>query len=266
MRSIWSGALSFGLINIPVYLYSATEEHPVSFDLLHKTDLSPIRYARICKKEEKEIPYEDIVKGYEYQKGEYVVLEESDFQQIAAQKSGSIDILHFANEEEVDSIYFDKPYFLEPGKGASKAYALLRDALQQSAKVGIIRFVFRNKEHIGLIKPHFEVLVLNQMRFASEIRSIKGLNLPGEGESSKKEVEMAIKLIDQLTESFDPNVHQDHYLKDLKEMIERKVRGIEPMKKKKAVKSSSKVHDILSLLKESLEESVMSQKSRKRSS
>lgn len=251
MRPMWSGALSFGLINIPIKVLSATQEHPLSFDMLHNKDLSPIRFARICKEDGKEIPYEDIVKGYEYQKGEYVVISEEDFKQVNPKRVKTIDIQEFTNEDEVDPIYFEKPYYLEPDKGAAKAYNLLCEALTQSKKVGIAKFIFRNKEHLGLIKPLKNVLILFQLRFATEVRAMKDLDIP-ETESNKKEVEMAIKLIEQLSSPFQPENYKDTYTEELLEIIDQKVKGIKPKKKGKEPQAPSKVHDIMSLLKASL--------------
>src|SRR5262249_10175282 len=140
MRALWSGSLSFGLINIPVRIYSATEARALDFDMLHKKDLSPIRFARICKAEEKEVPWQEIVKGYEYQEGEYVVLDEEDFKRASVKKTKTIEIIDFVEEIEIDPVYYEKPYYLEPGKGADKAYVLLRESLKKSKKVAIARF------------------------------------------------------------------------------------------------------------------------------
>lgn len=254
MRSIWSGSLSFGLINIPIRLYSATEDHAISFNMLHKKDLSPIRLARICKEEEKEIPYKDIVKGYEYQKGEYVVISDEEFEQASIEKTGLVEILAFVDESEIDSVYFEKPYYLEPDKNAGKPYALLRETLRKSKKVGLVKFVLKNREHLGVIKPYKDAIVLNQLRFASEIREMEGLKLPSSEEVEKKEVEMALKLVDQLTGTFKPEDYHDTYTAELKEIIEKKVKGI-PLRHKGKAPKPSKVHDIMSLLQESLEES-----------
>lgn len=264
MRAIWSGLISFGLINVPVKLYSATEEHAISFDLLHKTDLSPIRYARICKEDEKEIPYKDIVKGYEYQKGEYVVFDEEDFKKVNAKKTGTIEIVQFTKNEEIDSIYYEKPYLLEPDKGAAKAYALLREALAQSNTVAVVKFVFRHKESIGIIKPYGNVLILDQMRFASEIRQSKELDLPEKNLVDKKEIGMALQLIDSLTEKFKPEEFKDEYTHELRQALEAKVKGLPVSKKGKAVPRSSKIHDITALLQESLDELRKTKKPRKR--
>lgn len=252
MRSIWSGAISFGLINIPINLYSATEEHALSFDMLHKKDLSPIRYARMCKEEDKEVPYEEIVKGYEYEKGEYIVVTDEDFKR-AAKKSDTIDILEFSNETEIDTIYFEKPYYLAPGKGADKPYALLREALRKSKKVAIAKFVLRNREHLAVIKPYEDALVLNQLRFAAEVRALEGIKLPSAEGVNKKEMDLALKLIEQRTEKFNAEAYEDTYVEALKEVIEDKAKGISPKKKPKAEKPS-KIHDIMSLLQASLKE------------
>lgn len=253
MRSIWSGTLSFGLINIPIRLYSGTDEHPFNFDMLHKTDLSPIRFARICKTEEKEVPYKDIVKGYEYQKGEYLVIEDEDFKKVISQKTDTIEIVSFAHEDEIDPIYFEKPYFLEPGKGADKSYALLRETLRKSKKVGVVKFVLRNRAHIGIIKPYQDAIILDQMRYATEVRQLEGLKLPSEKTISKKELDMALKLVEQLTDKFNPNAYEDTYAKDMQAVIDAKLKGAKPLKKAPPPKES-KVHDIMSLLKASLEE------------
>jgi DNA end-binding protein Ku len=153
MRAIWSGALSFGLVNIPVKLYSATAGMGLDLTMLHKKDISPIRYARICRADGKEIPYEDIVKGYEYQKGDYVILTDEDFKKASVEKTKAIEIESFVKESEIDPIYFEKPYYLEPEKGAQKAYALLRESLKKSKKIGLAKFVLRNREHLAAIRP-----------------------------------------------------------------------------------------------------------------
>lgn len=253
MRAIWSGLVSFGLINVPIKLYSATDDHAISFDLLHKTDLSPIRYARICKEDGKEIPYQDIVKGYEYQKGEYIVFTEEDFKRINVKKTGTIEIVQFTKSEEIDSIFFEKPYYLEPDKGGAKPYALLREALKASGTVAVVKFVFRNRESLGIIKPYGDALILDQMRFSSEIRQTKDLNLPEKSLIDKKEISMALELIKNLTDKFQPEVYRDEYTHELQKAIDAKVKGIPIAKKGKAPKIS-KIHDISALLKESLEE------------
>ena len=253
MRSLWKGAISFGLIHIPVQLYSASRARELSFKLLHKKDLGEIRYARICKIDGKEVPWEEIVKGYEIEKGDFVVLTEEDFAKVNVQKTKTVEILSFTQEDQIDTIYYDTPYYLEPEKGSIKAYALLRDALQKSKKVAVGRFVLKQHEHIGIIRPHGNVLVLQKLRYDTELLSDKDLNIPKKTDLSKQEVEMALQLIDQLTKPFKPEIYSDTYTDELKAMIQRKKKGkiVSPPHEK--APKESKVHDIMSLLKESLQ-------------
>jgi DNA end-binding protein Ku len=252
MKAIWRGWLSFGLINIPVNLYSGTKESELKFHLLHEKDHSNIRYARICKKEGKEIPWEEIVKGYELENGDVIVLADEDFEKAAAEQTKRIDILDFTNIEEIDPIYFEKPYILEPQKGAGKAYALLRETLKQTGKVGIAKFVLRNQEHLGAIKPYKEFIILDQLRFAHEIRDYKVLKIPKEEKSSKREVEMAIKLVDQLSTTFDPKAYKDTYREKMLQVIKAKSKGkkIKPLKKTST--KSTRPDDFVKVLKASL--------------
>lgn len=251
MRAIWSGSLSFGLVNIPVKLYSAVETKELKFNLLHKDDLSPVRYARVCRRDGKEIPYEDIVKGYEYEPGDFVVLADEDFKKANMKETSSIEIINFAQEKEIDPILFEKPYYLEPEK-SKKPYALLREALEKSKKVGVAKFVLRNKERLGIIRPEDNLIVLEQLRFKEEIRKPDGLKIPEANTSVKKELELALQLIDQLTVQFDPNQYKDTYTKELKDVIEAKAKGKTPRAKGKAPEPV-KVHDLMAVLKKSLE-------------
>ncbi|HET6243036.1 MAG: Ku protein [Bacteroidetes bacterium] len=232
MRAIWSGAISFGLVNIPVKVYSATESVKLDFDMLDKNDLSPIRYARISTGSDKEIPYQDIVKGYKWD-DRYIIVENEDFEKASPEKTKTIEIVDFVDESEIDSILYEKPYYLEPDKTAQRPYALLRQALQKSKKVGIALFVFRNKQHIGVVKPSGDVVVLNQIRFTDQIRSTEELNLPMDKLSKGKELEMALALIEQSSSEFNPQKYKDEYSRALLEMIEKKAKG-KPIKAGKA--------------------------------
>jgi DNA end-binding protein Ku len=252
MRAIWSGAISFGLINIPIKLYSATAtEQKLEFDMLHKKDLSPIRFARVCRTDGHEIPYNEIVKGYEYQKGDYIVLSEEDFKQASPRKTKTVDILDFVKETEIDPIFYEKPYFLEPDKGAEKAYALLREALKKSKKVGVANFVLRNKEHLAVIKPYGKAILLNQLRFQEELRKPEGLNLPDASQARAKEIDMALALIDQLSEHFKPEDYKDTYKQELKKVIEAKAKG-KKIKIKEKEPEATDVVDLVAMLKASL--------------
>lgn len=225
MRSIWSGSISFGLINIPIKIYSASEEQTLNFRMLDKHGKCPISYARVCKNTNQEISYKDIVKGYEYQKGDYVILTDEDFRKVAPKKTKTIDIVSFVEEDEVSGAYIKKPYFLEPDKKAEKAYVLLREALKRSKKVGIAKWVLRNKEHIAMVRPEGRALMLIQMRYATELRSPDDLELPAKGDYTKRELEMALMLIDQLQEHFNAFEYKDTYTEDLKKIIAKKAKG-----------------------------------------
>jgi len=251
MRSIWKGAISFGLIHIPVRLYSASRSRELKFKLLHGKDLSPIRYARICKADGKEVPWEEIVKGYEYEKGDFVVLTEEDFQKANLKKTRSIEILDFTDEKEIDPIYYEKPYYLEPEKGAGRAYVLLREALVKSKKIAIGRFVFQHHEHLGVIKPHGSILLLYQLRYESEIIDPKGIEIPKKEPIPAKELDIALQLIDELTRPFDPKVYSDTYADEVKAIIKKKAKGEKISIK--AEKETREAGDIMSLLKESLQ-------------
>lgn len=253
MRSLWTGSISFGLVNIPVHLYSGTETHQgIDLDMLHKKDHAPIRYARICRKDGEEIPWDDIVKGYEYQDGDYVVLSQDDLEKTDEKQTKTIDIQQFVDEPEIDSRYFDKPYYLEPDEGAAKAYVLLREALERSGKVALAKFVLHEREHLAAIKPIGKALVLNQMRFPTDIREGTELKLPSDVKISDDEIQLALRLIHQQTKHFAPEDFHDTYTEKLEEMIDEKVKGHKPKKHAKtAEKTESK--DIMAALKASLE-------------
>jgi len=252
MRPIWSGAVSFGLVNIPVKLYSAIEsENKINFDLLRKEDLSPIKYQRVAKRDGREVPYEDIVKGYEYQKGAYVVVSDEEFEKINITRAKTINVVGFVDETEIGLTFYEKPYFLEPDKVAGKSYSLLREALKRSGKVGIVKFVLRNREHLGVLKPEGKGIILEQIHFEDELRNAEGIKLPDE-EISEREVEMAMALIDQLDEKFEPEKYKDTYHDELMDLIKKKIEGkpIEPVGEEP---KATEVQDLMAILKESLE-------------
>ncbi|HEX2608104.1 MAG TPA: Ku protein [Flavisolibacter sp.] len=252
MRSIWSGSISFGLVNIPIKLNSAVESgSELDFDMLSKKDMAPIRYARIDSKTGKEVPWKDIVKGYQYAKGKYVVVEEADFAKASPEKSKTIDIIQFVKEEEIDPIFYEKPYYVVPDKGANKSYHLLIKALEESGTVGLAEFMLRNRMHICALKVHEGVLLLNQMRYHEEIREVPEVEKGKNEKISPKEIQLAVKLIDQLTEKFDPAAFKDTYITELKKVIKAKAAGkdIHIAEPKKA---SATVKDLMEVLKQSL--------------
>jgi DNA end-binding protein Ku len=252
MRAIWTGSISFGLVNIPVKLFSGSESNTLDLNLLHKSDLHPINYIKVCKAENREIPMSEIVKGYEYSNGEYIVLTDKDFETANVEKTHLIDILDFVDEREIDLRYFERPYYLEPDKTGAKPYALLREALKESGKVGIASYVLRNRGSIGVVKPVDNVLVLNQMRYQEEVRSHAELKLPQAENLRRQEIDLALTLIEQYSTKFDPSKYKDSYVEDLKRIIEEKARGIEPKPQGKRPQPTNVV-DMMDLLKKSLE-------------
>ncbi len=254
MRPIWNGSISFGLINIPVRIFSGTNPHEgIDLDMLHKDDHAPIRYARICRKDGEEISWNDIVKGYEYREGDYVVLTKKELESIDAEKTQTIDILQFVDEEDIDIRYFEKPYYLEVVKGGDKAYALLRTALQKTGKLALAKFVMHQREHVAVIKPLGRALVLEQMRFPSDLRQPGELHFPTDKVVAKSEVEMAVKLVKQETKPFIAEDLRDTYTEELEEMIKDKTKGKKITSKTKAPeKTSSK--DLMNALKASLKD------------
>jgi DNA end-binding protein Ku len=257
MRPIWSGAISFGLVNIPVKLYSASEERALKFRMLEKKSLSPIGYKKVIKDTNREVEQKDIVKGYECGKGQYVILEPADFKRASPRKTELIDISRFTDEDEIDGKLLEKPYFVEPAKKAEKAYALLRDALQKSGKVGIATFVFHDKEHVGILKSEDAMLYLIQLRYADELRKPEDLNLPRKADYSKKELDLALSLIEQLTEKdFDITEYHDTYAEELRKVIRAKAKGqLKEIPGTAKAPQPTQVTDILAMLKQSLAES-----------
>ena len=254
MKSIWKGAISFGLVNIPIRLYSATERESVSFNMLHKTDLSRIHFKRVSESTGKEVPYDEIVKGYELEDGNYVVVTDDELKEASPEKSAAIDIHEFVDEEQIASYYFDTPYYLEPEKSAGKPYLLLRDALAKSKKVGISQFVLRNREHLCALKAEGNVLLLNTLRFAGEIRATDELNIPATDKISENEIALAKRLIEELSGKFEPTKYRDTYAEDVKKLIDAKAKGQKRKAPAKKV-ASGKVVDLMEALQASLKSS-----------
>ena len=261
MRAIWSGALSFGLINIPVKIYSASEERALKFRLLDKHGNCPISYAKICRATQQEVKYEDIVKGYEYQKGDFVILTDKDFKRASPKKTKLIDVMNFVAEEEVSAKYIHQPYYIEPDPKAEKAYVLLREALKKSKKVGIASIVFKDKEHLALIKPEDKALMLITLRYNDEIRSASHLALPKKVDYSQKELEMALMLIDHLQAHFNAKEYHDTYTEDLKKMIDKKAKG-KPVKiiEEEEPALTTDMRGLMEMLKKSLEKETKRKK------
>jgi DNA end-binding protein Ku len=255
-RAIWKGSISFGLVNIPIALYPATRREELKFRLLRQSDLSPVNYKRVAEKDGREVPWDQIVKGYEYEKGKYVVLKEEDFERVDLEATQTVDIQDFVHQEEIDPIFFYKPYYLEPQKGGDKAYALLRDALKDSNKVGIAKVVIKTREYLAGVKPEDGVLVLELMHFADELADPGKLHVPKKAEVGKREMNMAKSLIDSMTSKWNPEKYKDDYREALMEVIEEKVEagGKEIEEKPRKAPKPTKVIDLVSVLQKSLEQ------------
>lgn len=257
MRAIWKGSISFGLVNIPIAVYPATRREELKFRLLRAKDHSPVNYKRVAEKDGKEVPWDQIVKGYEYQKGKFVVLDEKDFQRVDLEATQTVDIQDFVNLEEIDPMYFYKPYHLEPQKGGDKAYVLLREALADSNKVGIAKVVIKTRQYLAGVKPLKHALVLELMHFAKELSDAEKLNVPKKLEVGKREKEMAKALVESMSSKWDPEKYHDDYREALMEVIEEKVEsgGKEIEEKPKGKKASTKVIDLVAVLQASLAKS-----------
>jgi len=251
MRPLWTGAIGFGLVNIPVKLFSATQASELNFDMLDKKDHANIKFKRVNEKTGKEVTWQNIVKGYKMS-SKYVVLDEKDFETANAVKTKVIDISDFVEEKEIDSLYYEMPYYLEPDKSGVRAYALLREALQKTGKVGIASFVMRNKESLAILRVSKDVIVLNKIRFAEEIRPVKELNLPSKTSVKPGELKMAVSLINQLTGKFNISKYKDTYSAQLMKLIRAKSKGAKPAAGPHLKVVHNKNKDLMDQLKESL--------------
>ena len=266
-RAIWKGSISFGLVNIPIALYPATRREELKFRLLRKSDLSPVNYKRVAQKDGKEVPWNEIVKGYEYEKGKYVVLKEEDFQRVDLEATQTVDIQDFVDQEEIDPMFFYKPYYLEPQKGGDKAYALLRDALKDTNKVGVAKVIIKTRQYLAGVKPEDGALVLELMHFADELADHEKLHVPKKMEVGKREMNMAKSLIGSMTSKWEPEKYKDEYREALMEVIEQKVEagGKEIEEKPRKAPKPTKVIDLVSVLQKSLEQTGAKQKTRTKS-
>jgi DNA end-binding protein Ku len=256
-RAIWSGSISFGLLNVPVKLYSAVSKQTVRFRELREGDGSRVKHKRVAESDGKEVPFEKIVKGYEYAPDQYVVLSRDELSELEPQRSRAIEIQDFVDLDDIDPIYFEQPYYLGPDKGAARAYALLVQAMKEARKVAIARFVLRNKEHLAAIRPMDDVLTLTTMRFHDEVTSPRDLD--GEvfeeekpKKPEKRELEMAKQLIESLTGDFKPDSYRDEYREELLDLLESKAAGKEVVSAPTEERKPTKAPDLMAALEESL--------------
>ena len=254
MRSLWKGSISFGLVNIPVSLYPATRREELSFRLLRSSDLSPVNYKRVAQTDGREVPWGQIVKGYEYKKGKFVVLKDEDFRRVDIEATQTVDIMDFVQLSEVNPMYFQKPYFLVPEKGGAPAYALLHDVLGETKKAGIAKVVIRTRQHLAAVKVQHDALVLEIMHFADELVDVDELNIPASKAPTKgRERSMAKALVDQMTEKWDPERYTDDYSSALMALIKDKIaHGDKKLVAPKKARRETKVIDLAAVLKEIL--------------
>ncbi|WP_298151851.1 Ku protein [Flavobacterium sp.] len=258
MKALWKGGISFGLVNTPVRLYSGSVSHRIDLDMIRKKDHCAIEYVRVCKKDGKEVPWDEIAKGYKRDDGDYIVLDKDDFAKAMPEKTQTIEIFEFVLEDEIPSQYLEKPYIVEPEKSASKTYALLRAALKKSGKVGLAKFVIRSAEHLGILKVEDDAILLIQIRFDQDLRDPSEAKIPENITIQKKELDMAMTIIDQMTEKFEPEKYKDTYKDELLKMIKKKLAA--PKGKKvvendtpKTKPTKTDADDLLEQLKASLE-------------
>jgi len=256
MRSVWKGSINFGLVNIPIAVYPATREEKVSFKQLRKKDLSPIRYKKVAEADDKEVPSEDIVKGYEYEKGEWVTLTEEDFAKVEIDSTHTIEITDFVELAEINPKYFYKPYFLEAQKGGEKGYALLHRALSKTGKVGIAKVAIRSREYLAAVKPDGLFLVLDLIHFAQEVLEPEELKVVTGVEVSPKELQMAQMLIDSMAGEWNPEAYEDRYQAAVREVIDKKIKHLPEAPKTTRKPMPKDVIDIVSILEKSLQEAA----------
>jgi len=257
MRAIWKGSISFGLVNIPVALQNATRTEELKFRLLRARDLSPVNYRRVAAVDGEEVPWNEIVKGYEYEKGRFVVLKDEDFRRVDVEAADTIDIVDFVAVAEINPWYFHRPYYLEPGTGGAGAYALLCAVLRETGKAGIARIVIRTRQHLAAVKADGNLLVLELLRFADELVAPTSIKVPAASRrAGTREVRMAKALVDQMTQPWDPNRYTDDYRSSLLKLIERKVAagGRELPGPARRAKPATNVIDLASVLRRSLEQ------------
>ena len=224
-RAIWKGSVAFGLVNIPVELYGAVRDTRPRFRLLHAADKSPVRFERVCAREGKPVAWEDLVKGYEYEKGRFVILTKEDFGLAALEKTRTVDIRAFVKAEEIDDRFFETPYYLVPAKGGERAYALLRSAIKASGRIGIATFILRDAQHLAAVEVIEQAIVLSIMRFADELVDISAYEFPSDTAIRKQELDMAVALVNSLAAEWDPAKYTDQYRENLMRVIQGKLEG-----------------------------------------
>ena len=262
-RAIWKGAISFGLVNIPIELHTAVRDTRPHFRMLHAKDRSPVRFERVCIRDGHPVAWEDLVKGYEYSKGRFVVLSKEDFRAAAVEKTRTIDIIDFVRSEEIDDRFFETPYYLTPGTGGDRAYALLREAIRESGRVGVAKFILRDTQHLAAVEVIDDAIVLSVMRFADELVDESQLTFPPSKNIRKTELDMAKALVNSLASEWDPSKYTDEYRANLMRIIEGKTKGKAVALEAPEEPRQAEVVDLMERLKRSLESGTAAQPGRR---
>jgi DNA end-binding protein Ku len=251
-RALWKGSLSFGLVNIPVELHTAVRKHRPKFRMLHAKDRSPVRFERVCIRDGTPVAWEDLVKGYEYTKGHFVVLTKDDFKAAALEKTRTVDIIDFVKADEIDDRFFETPYYLVPAKGGERAYALLREAIRKSDRVGIAKFILRDSQHLAAVEVIEQALVLSIMRFADELVDASQFDLPAAKDVRAQELDMAKALVNSLAAEWNPSKYADQYRENLMRIVKSKIEGAEPELEAEETPRRGEVVDLMERLRRSL--------------
>jgi DNA end-binding protein Ku len=251
-RALWKGAIAFGLVSIPVELHTAVRSHRPKFRMLHASDKSPIKFERVCLRDGTPVAWDDLVKGYEYAKGRFVVVTKEDFKAAALEKTRTVDIVDFVKAEEIDDRFFETPYYLSPGKGGERAYALLREAIRDSKRIGIAKFILRDTQHLAAVEVIDHAIVLTIMRFADELVDASQLELPAAKEVRKSELDMAKALVNSLAAEWDPSKYTDQYRENLMRIVKGKVQGKGADLEPEETRRSGEVVDLMERLRRSL--------------
>lgn len=253
-RALWKGAVSFGLVNIPVEVHTAVRDSRPRFRMLHAKDKSPVNFQRVCAKEGEPVAWEDLVKGYEYEKGRFVVLSKEDFETAALEKTRTVDIIDFVEAEQIDDRFFDKPYYLTPGKGGERSYALLREAIRESGRIGVAKFIMREAQHLAAVEIIGNALVLSIMRYADELVPTTEYAFPSAKDVRKPELDMAKMLVENLAADWDPKKYTDDYRENLMKVIKARMKGKEVHLEAGEEPRSAQVVDLMERLRRSLEQ------------
>jgi DNA end-binding protein Ku len=251
---LWKGSISFGLVNIPIELHTAVRDHRPKFRMLHATDKSPVKYERVCIRDGHAVAWEDLVKGFEYAKGHFVILTKEDFKAAAVEKTRTIDIIDFVEADAIDDRFFETPYYLVPSKGGERAYALLREAIRESDRIGIAKFILRDAQHLAAIEVIDQAIVLSVMRFADELADPRPLGFPSSDGIRKPELDMAKALVNSLAAEWDPEKYTDQYLENLMRIIKGKVKGKKVTLEPEETPRKGEVVDLMERLRRSLDQ------------